>query len=135
MPNPGDESSFDEILRGLEDGKLIEASADGARVADSEGTTDPGDLTQAEPAVDASGEPWLYVEWVSDDGFDYDLEVGFSDEFAHQHDTEIDDAVGFLRTLPGVRSALRQDPEQILVVGTRDALRVRDALVGWWAKR
>ena len=32
-------------------------------------------------------------------------------------------------------SAFRQDPEQILVIGTRDARRVRDSLVTWFAEQ
>lgn len=114
---------------------MIEWTPDGVAVRDPRPTPDPGDETIAEPAVDASGEPWLYVEHPDDPDFEFDLDVSYSDEFTHDHDADIDDSVAFLRSLPGVTTAFRQDPEQILVAGTRDARRVRDCLIEWWAAR
>jgi hypothetical protein len=124
-----------DIASAVRDGKVIEFTSDGVRVRDPRPTPDPGDKTAAEPVLDASGEPWLYVEHPDDPDFEFDLEVGYGDHFTHDHDADIEESVAFIRSLPGVTSAFRQDPEEIFVVGTRDALRVRDSLVEWWALR
>lgn len=107
------------------------ASADGVFVRDGRAAPDPGDGSVADPALDADGEPWLFVEQVHEELDGIDLHVGFSDRFTYDHGADLDDAVALLRGLPGVTSAERQDPEEVLVVGTRDAVRLRDALVLW----
>ena len=62
---------------------------------------------------------------MADQDVGYDLDVSFSDDFTYEHDAEIEEAVLFLRTLQGVESAERQDPEQILVIGTRWARQLK----------
>jgi hypothetical protein len=123
---------MDEILAALPRGDVIESSSHGVRIRPATPTSDPGDMTIAEPAVDADGYPWLYVETVETES---DLEVGFSDPFVADHDADIERSVEFIRSLPGVASAFRQDPEQILVIGTRDARLVRDSLIAWFAQQ
>jgi hypothetical protein len=130
-----DEPSIDELIAALEAGKAVEsAPGRGVRIESSHAAPDPGDLTIAEPLIGADGEPWLFVEYVDDEGFGFDLEVGFGSEFTYTHDDAIEQAVEFLRSLPGVTSAFRQDPEQILINGTRDALRIRESLRSYFAK-
>jgi hypothetical protein len=123
---------MDEILAALTRGDVIDSTSDGVRIRPATPTPDPGDSTIADPEVDADGYPWLYVETVESE---FDLEVGFSDPFVADHDADIERSVEFIRSLPGVASAFRQDPEQILVIGTRDARRVRDSLVTWFAEQ
>jgi len=130
----GEQPTTDEIVDALTRGKAIDWDSEGGvRIRDVQPADDPGDLTTAEPAVDAAGWEWLYVEAFADDKFD--MEVGFSDPFVADHDTEMEQCVEFVRSLPGVSRAFRQDPEQILIVGTRDARRIRDSLVVWFAER
>jgi hypothetical protein len=123
-----DHPSADDITAALQSGQIIESTPEGVRIRAPLPSPGPGDETIAGPAVDDSGDPWLYVE-VPEIGFEFDLEVGFSDPFVADHDDEIERSVEFLMTLPGVRAAVRQDPEQIFVLGTRDARRIRDALI------
>jgi hypothetical protein len=124
--------TVDELIAALQSGKAVDYGPNGPRIRDPQPTADPGDATSAEPAVDASGDPWLYVErWP----FDFDLEVGYSDEMCAFHDAEIEESIMFLRSLPGVETAVRGDPEQIFILGTRDARRIRDSLIAWWSDR
>ena len=124
----------DEIIEALTLGKSLARDSNGVpRIRDVQPTQDPGDLTVAAPAVDAAGERWLHVEAFVDG--DVDMEVGFGDVFTADHDAEIEQCVEFVRSLPGVTRAFRQDPEQILIVGTRDALRIRDSLIVWFGER
>jgi hypothetical protein len=132
MVTTSEPPSMDEIVTALESGKVLRGIADGVQMRLPQPASDPGDATLAEPAVDESGEPWMYIEHVNDPDFEFDLEVGFSDAFARDHDEEIERAVSFLRSVPGVESAFREDPEQIVIIGTRDARRIRDILLGWW---
>jgi hypothetical protein len=131
MPREED-ATVDEIMEALMSGKAVDYTGEGARIRTPRSSSDPGDTTTAEPAVDPSGEPWLYVELSLGE---CDLEVGYSDAMCAFHGTEIEESVEFLRSLPGVSSASRGDPEQVLIVGTRDARRIRDSLVAWWSDR
>jgi hypothetical protein len=125
----------DAILGALESGASVQRTPDGVKISEPNHLPDPGDRTVAQPALDANGEPWLFVEALDDPDFEFDLEVGYSDVFAHEHDRAIDESLEFLRSLPDVRSAFRQDPEEILVLGTRDAQRIQDELLVWWSER
>ena len=138
MSSAGEEghASFEEILNALVDGKLIETTSDdGIRIEEAVAPPDPGDGTIADPVVDDSGEPWMYVGRPDDAEFGFDLVVEYSDEFAAKNGAAIEESVAFLRSLPGVVAAFRDDPEQAFVIGTRDAVRLRDSLVGWWDQR
>ncbi len=132
VPSRDEQPPIDDIVAALRRGASIDATSDGLRIREARPTPDPGDTTIAEPAIAADGYPWLYVETVETD---FDLHVGFSDPFVADHDTEIERSVEFIRSLPGVASAFRQDPEEILILGTRDALRVRNSLVTWFAEQ
>ena len=122
---------MEEIVAAVSRGDVIE-SGDGVRIRPARPTPDPGDSTIADPAVDGDGYAWLFVETVETE---FDLHVGFSDPFVADHDAQIERSVEFIRSLPGVTSAFRQDPEEILVAGTRDARRVRDILIVWFAEQ
>jgi hypothetical protein len=121
-----------ELVEALKAGKVLESTPGGMSIRDLKPTPDPGDTTVAEPALDESGYPWLHVEALSD--AEDDLRIGFSDPFVADHDSDIDRCVEFVLSLPGVDSAFRQDPEEIFVVGTRDARRIQDSLVTWFGE-
>jgi hypothetical protein len=134
MEDGTEPASLDELVQGLRNGKVIQSTPGGMHVRDPVATPDPGDVTEAEPAVGADGHEWMYVEHV-EDSVEVDLWIEFSDDFTYEHKVDFDDAAAFLKTLPGVRSAEQQDPGQILLVGTRDAQRIQDSLLEWWAGR
>ena len=69
------------------------------------------------------------LEWTEEAG---DLWVEFSDLIGHRFSDLVDETVGWLLTLPGIRDAQREDRELICLWGETDRGLVAARTVAWW---